>query len=971
MKNIICLLIMSIPFLHAQNFITSEQFAACSLPAQWSLKTEEGTYGFSIIKSSLMPSYDASCSIVYTQGNKSDNSAKKFSISTKEFDLFAYDQYSFSYGLKFTKTNPNSSLKLYAIIDGVSSLMQTFTSDVTQSGVVLITQNLSINTSGSNRKMKFTFEYAADGNDYNSLILIDNLSLYGPDNDDCSRAVAIQLDKPCLAGNNTGAFFTGPPAKCTGTYTQGLWYKFISNYSGFIKINTLAGFNDAVSVYEGTCPSLNDLACFNTDEYGFEGERNYIQVESGKTYYFRVARQYGYYGRDDVGDLCISVQKLDPTPPANDHCANSIPVLINSNCTIQQNISADFTNPVPSLNNKSRADVWYSFKATTTQSLEIISHADFADVLTIYKGNCNQLEEVKCEDLGGKMVLSNPVLNGDYFIQVSGYFSTVEGHLCLEVKTKSPDKPANEDCPTAKAINLNQVCQATSTINSIKSNIKPSCVVYSAPDVWYSFVAPAEKNVALIIESGFLYNWAVYSGTCTSLQEFACGKTPDPCSGFISLTGLVAGKTYYLQIIAAVNPLKASEGALCVRIDELSKTTPYTKLKLQLQVECLHGVLGKVNYLASGGTGQYKYEGPSSNDIFYPGTTAEAFIEDEAGCRDFDKVSIDCSPPAKCKNSTLDITLNSECLVDNIGRQTGEVILHINGKGGSGAYFIYGTQDGAKLKHGDSYQVIIIDSDSCYVIEEGKINCPPFDCSQSKLSATANYVCVDTLLKAILQIDIKGNLGNYNLTGNKTGDLLDQGQHFETVVIDEAGCSSSTSGDITCKFDSCAYSRPNLVVSYHCITDTLGNPTGKAIMNILAESHAGGILISGNQNGDTLNNLDHYTVQFSDAFGCTLSQSGDINCITVANHNVLNTKETNFHPNPANDQLIINIPQNKDTEIELTIFDSAGNLISKQKSNPISKQNTIILNIDKYPSGFLYVKMEGKQFFDIIRFIKI
>jgi len=66
---------------------------------------------------------------------------------------------------------------------------------------------------------------------------------------------------------------TGAAIKCTGTYYQGLWYKYTSNYSGYLKINTLASFNDAVSVFEGSCPSLTDINCFNTDEYGFEGER--------------------------------------------------------------------------------------------------------------------------------------------------------------------------------------------------------------------------------------------------------------------------------------------------------------------------------------------------------------------------------------------------------------------------------------------------------------------------------------------------------------------------------------------------------------------------------------------------------------------------------------------------------------------------------------------------------------------------
>lgn len=970
MKKIIILFFIGMHSLQSQNFITSEQFASCSLPDQWKSQITTGNFGFSIMKSSLLPQSDPTCSILYNQTDKNDNTAKNFSILSKEFNLFSYNQYNLNFGLRFIKTNANSTLKLFSIIDGTKSLIQNYTSDVLQNGIVLVIQNFTLQANEKNRRIQFLFEYAADGADYNSLILIDNLNLYGPDNDDCSRAVSLQMDQDCLSGNNTGAFFTGPPVKCPGNYAQSLWYKFNSNYTGYVKLNTRAEFNDAVSIFEGSCPSLNDIACLNNDEYGFEGEQSFLQVESGKNYFIRITKQFGYYGRDDANNVCIGIEKMDPAPPKHDHCSNSIVLQVNSNCLSEVNLTADFSAPVPSLNAKSRADVWYRFKPTSTQALEIKSQADFADVLTVYKGNCNQLEEVQCEDLGGTLLLANPVTNSDYFIQVSGYFSTIEGHLCLEVKTKSTIKPVNDDCPTAKAINLNETCQQNSTINSSKSTVKPSCVVYSASDVWYSFIAPAEKNIAITVESGFLYNWAVYSGKCSSLREIACGVTPDPCSDQIVLQGLQAGDVYYLQIIADVNPLRPSEGSLCVKIEELSRYTPITPVKLQLLYECLHGVLGKVNYQVEGGTSPYLYEGPSPNEIYFPGTVVEAFAEDANGCRDFDKLTIDCTPPSKCNSSSLDLEVTTECIFDQIGRQTGEVILRFNGKGGSGAYYFYGTPDGAKLKHGDEYQIVIIDTDSCYLIEEGRINCPPFDCSQSQLSIISNYICVDTLFKAILQIDVKGNLGNFVLSGNRNGDLLEQGQHYETQVIDEAGCVSIASGDVVCKFDSCAYSRPALRVDYTCLLDVNGNQTGRAILNVQASSYAGGIVIQGNKNGDTLNHLDYFSVHMLDAFGCAANQSGEINCI-ITDENSPATDLISFYPNPANDFLYIKLPDTNDPELKFSIHSASGILLDKFTRNTNSKENLKSISIDNYPSGLLYIKIEGKTFFDIIRFIKI
>ncbi len=971
MKNFIYIFYFAAQFLYAQNLIITEQFSNCTLPGNWSLNSESGNYNFTIAKSNLMPQSDATCSVIYSQLIRNDKSQKKFSITTNEFSLFSYEAYTLTYGLRFIKTNLNASLKLYTIIDGIKTLHQSYNSDVVQNPFVLVVQSSNISASAFNKKIQFQFEYTSDGDDYNTLILIDNLYLNGPDNDDCTRAVNLKLNANCLSGNNTGAFMSGPKILCSGNYSQALWYFYKSDFTGTLNIRTGATFNDAISIYEGTCPSLTDIQCFNNDEYGFTGERNYIQVANGKTYYFRVARQTGFYGRDDLSDLCIAISKEDPVYPSHDLCANSIPVVVNVPCTKASNIIADFSNPIPSLNNKSRADVWYNFKPTSTQDLIISSNADFADVITIYKGSCSQLEEVKCEDLGGKLVLSSPVIGLNYFIQVSGYFSTIEGHICLEVKTKSQDKPSNEDCLTSKAINLNSGCQSISTINSTKSNIKPSCVVYTAPDVWFSFIAPTEKNVAIHIESGFLYNWAVYSGICTNLQEFDCGKTPDPCSGFITLSGLTPGKVYYLQIISAVNPLKPSEGQLCVKIEELSKAVPFSKLNLDLQLECLHGVLGSINYLVSGGMGQYTYHGPGPSEIFYPGTLIEAFVEDETGCRDFKRITIDCKPPVKCKNSTLDLSINTECLKDSLGRQTGKVILHITGKGGTGAYYYYGTQDGSQLNHEDTYKVILIDSDSCYIIEEGRINCPPFDCNQSNLAVSADYICVDTLLKAILQVDVKGNLGNFTITGNKHGDLLDQGALYQVQVTDEAGCSSMTSGEIACKFDSCAYSRPELQVNYECLLDEKGQINGKAKLLIHAESKAGGIQIKGGNSGDTLNHLDNYLISMIDSFGCELFFSGTIYCNVVKNDQSKLNWKTIYYPNPANDKLTINLPEYFNQDVHLSLFTSTGSLLCKKMSYTLSKSHSLQINLEKITPGIYFIKLEGIDFYDIIRFVKI
>ncbi len=971
MRNIIVLFFAIATFnISAQNLITQEQFAACSLPGNWVLLKETGSYNFNITKSSIFPQSDATCSIVYQQLDKSDPALRKFSIVSQEYKLYSYDQYSLIFGLRYTRPTTNGSLKVYSIIDGKRTLLQTYSSDVYQNGQILINQTISLNGMSAVNKIQFSFDYESSGNDYNTLIVIDNISLSGPDNDDCSRAVPLILDKQCLAGNCQGALMTGPKPSCNGNFTQSMWYSFSSPYTGLVKIQTSAVFNDAISVFEGSCQNLKENSCYDNDLYGFEGEKNYFQAEAGKNYFIRVTKQISYYGREDIGDLCISITKASPKYPPHDLCTNSIPLSVGSNCTSGTNREALFEQSIPSLNQKSKADVWYRFTTTNNKTLEIVSHADFADVLTLYSGTCNQLHEVQCEDLGGKLILNNPSPNTSYYIQVSGYFSTIEGNLCVEIKEKESQKPVNDDCVQAKPIIVNQACSSVSSINSLPSAKKASCMVYATPDLWFSFVAPQEKDIALQINAGFLYNYAVYSGNCSNLTEEYCGKNPDPCDGNIILRGLVPGKTYFLQVASSSFPLKSSEADVCISIYELSKAPLFTPLSLVLNYECLHGVLGRVSYQASGGKGQYQYTGPDPNQILLPGSKVDAFITDEAGCRDFESVTIDCQTPSKCKGSNLDLLITSECIVDSIGRQTGEVILHYTGTGGSGAYFYYGTADNSRLKHGDDYQIILIDSDSCYIIEEGRINCPPFDCSQSRLKLEVSYTCVDTLLKAQLHVGVSGNLGNITLRGNQDGEFLDQGAPIQTSVEDQAGCKVEFTDEIKCKFDSCAYARPSLNVDYNCVIDTNGNRTGKAVLHISGNSFAGGLIIKGGKEGDTLSHNDSYEILLTDAFGCSLTKKGIVVCEPVINKDAQTSENLVVYPNPANDLLHIILPQSLIDAATVQIIPSSGLTGQSIKLNPKEPRKQIDLDLRGIPSGLYYIKIEGNSGYDIARFVK-
>lgn len=968
MKRNIFFLLFALTFpVFGQNPVSIENFSNCTLPLGWSQKSLLGSYGFNIQENKQMVIPDGRCMVGYEQLDRTDNARRKFQLVSPAFKIGGYDRYYVAFDMLYFKPVA-SNLNLYMNIGSGNVLVRTFPTefrDYTSIGVVLSIPSFVTQVS-------FVLDYESNSNDFGTKIAFDNFIL-SPDNNDCNRSITLKSNENCIPGHIAANISTQPvTVSCSGEYTNAVWYKYVADFTGLLEITGNSSYNNVLSVFEGTCNSLQSISCTNKDEFGFIGEQLELNVTVGKTYYLRFSRKINDFGAE-TGTHCVSIKPIPKNRlrPAHDLCSDKITVQVNGACVQASNLNARIESTLPSANLRSRADVWYSFVAVSNQVHEIVTQANFADVITVFKGSCTALQEVAVEDLGNTLSFT-PKAGTEYFVQISGYFATVEGQLCLQVKEKVSTKPLNDLCATATSLELNKNCTSILFENNNLSTVKPSCVVYSAPDVWYKFVAPVERSVALHIDAEFVYHWAIYGGACNALIERECGQAPDPCDGFIKVTDLTPGLTYYLQIIAATHPLKPGEGNLCVRIDELSKTPSFEKLNLNLSLDCLHGVLGKVSYDVQGGNGNYVYTGPQSTEVFYPGQKIEAFVEDSKGCRDFASLEVNCKSPSRCKNSTLDIELITTCLKDSIGRQTGEVSLNINGKGGSGAYYFYGTANGSFLKHGDVYKIIVIDSDSCYVIEEGKIYCPPFDCSQSALKIDLAYDCIDTLLRAKLKVDVSGQLGNFTLEGNKTDDLLETGQPFSVKVIDEAGCSQELKGIINCQFDSCAFSRPALDVGYICLRDEFNRTSGKAMLLVNGSSRAGGIKYVGNQPGDTLEHLQAYSVELVDAFGCGLLKSGVVDCVPLSTYESSNDIKILVQPNPTSNGVELNFQAvGQQNTADLQIMNISGQVLQSHKIGIRSGSNQIFVDLSALNSSVYLMRIANKDFTGVVKVIKI
>jgi hypothetical protein len=353
--------------------------------------------------------------------------------------------------------------------------------------------------------MRLAFLYD-DGNGWGWWAALDNIKLIGEGstNDLCEKAITLELDAPCTPGSNQGSVYTGPDA-CTPPGAGSLWYQYTAAGSQWVHLRTFAGYNDAVTIFTGDCTSPEVLTCTDYDAHGFTGEDLYFEATAGTTYFIRVHGQRAEFGVPR-GPHCIQLTNdgPPPPPPANDGCANALPLEVDGDCVAGNNYHATFEGPVPSRNNKAQADIWFRFTPEDGTTLRINSQADFADVLTVYRGSCGALEEVACNELGQELLLEAPEPSTAYYLQLSGFFATLEGTCCVKIEAAPTEPPSNLLCGTALELELGDDCTTVQPAGASFSGPLSSCALGQSDAVWYTFTAPGTGSVAFDLESDFV-----------------------------------------------------------------------------------------------------------------------------------------------------------------------------------------------------------------------------------------------------------------------------------------------------------------------------------------------------------------------------------------------------------------------------------------------------------------------------------
>ncbi|MBK9335464.1 MAG: T9SS type A sorting domain-containing protein [Lewinellaceae bacterium] len=487
-------------------------------------------------------------------------------------------------------------------------------------------------------QLRVVFEYN-DGATDGYWTGIDNVKVTGrgPALDFCSAAVPLLTDAPCVPADNSTALLNGPASSCADRAVGGLWFQWQADFTGIAKLTTRAEFNDVVSIFTGGCADPQELLCDNRDEHGFTGETTYFAAQAGTLYYVRVSGRKGGFG-EPRGQLCIGIERTDtyPARPVNDDCATAQILAVDNPCSTGNNRNAAMSPVVPTHNRLARADVWYYFVAPNLapgELLEMETNADFAHIVTLYRGTCNALTEMATNHHGG--VLQMPALTAGqtYFVQVAGVFATVEGNLCPRVRIVSPVPPANDDCLSAIPVSLNTSCVSGTNLGATFSGIRPACAVSVDRDVWFKFQAPAFGSVQISTGAAFEHTLAIWEGACNDLRQVFCATNPLPCNGYVTAGELNNGQTYYLQIASRNGAAGLGSGAVCLKIRDGALPSDYVPIGLEIAQLCVGVDSTKLLVTVSGGTPPYGFSAGTPGQIVPSGMPFGVVVQDAMGCQ--------------------------------------------------------------------------------------------------------------------------------------------------------------------------------------------------------------------------------------------------------------------------------------------------------------------------------------------------
>lgn len=792
------------------SLVLGETFSACSKPAGWTTEIVSGQldWSFGLVPSTSSAFYDGSSMdgscFAYFDDNAAGENAPPTTIRliSPWFSGTDYFTYTLTYDLILRFTG--EAISVYVENEsGAKSLL--FQSSGHVGGPFFPaykTQTYDLTPYRSDQ-LRIVFEYSDKGL-WGYWVGIDNVKVTGDGAafDFCAQARPLQTGQACTPATNQYALFDGPPATCTGRTVAGLWYRWTADFSGIARLSTGADFNDVVQLYSGDCTNLQPVLCDNRDEHGFTGENTYFEVETGTNYLIRISGQEEGYGVPR-GNLCPLIENVNayPAKPVNDDCQAAQPLVVDGPCVGGNNRNAGMSAQLPSLNLLARADVWYAFTAPSlaaSEQLSLNSNANFSDIMTVYQGTCNNLTEVAGNHKGGAIDLASLATGQTYYVQIAGTFATVEGDLCPVLKRSQGSSLANDNCLNALTVPVGGACIEAENRGATFSGLYPSCAVSVDRDIWFKFTA---TSGAAQINTGatFEHTLAVWEGSCASLKPIACFRNPLRCNGYVTVSELNPGQTYYVQIASWNGPAGLNAGDVCVKILDGHATPDFSPLGLEVLQPCVGMDTVQLFVSVSGGKKPYTFPAAAPGQILTSGSPFAVIVLDAMGCQvqQFDTVQACAS--SECNVKAVFALEHPACFGDSSG------VIQANMFGASGPlYFSWSnnvfTAQNSNLPAG-TYTLTVTETSGCVyrfeeqLVQPDAIQITP-DSIRQPFQGQSN---------GSLHVQVLGGTGVLGYTWFRNDTLLSTLEDLDSIpsglytlkVVDEEGCEQVFSYNLT------------------------------------------------------------------------------------------------------------------------------------------------------------------------------
>lgn len=272
-----------------------------------------------------------------------------------------------------------------------------------------------------------------------------NLCIWEPEipvNDNCESAIPVKVGESCDAKLFTNAYAatmpvsTIPEPSCGHFQGGDVWFKTTIPASGNLRVET-RNLNVpvplSVTMYTGSCSSLNEIFCIQLDEAWSFSDLSL----AGDSVYIRV---FSYNSEEGVEfEMCL--YSFDE--PINDNCADALEIEVSEECNFNTYSNALSTPesssvaPDPSCGFFRGSDVW--FKTVMPPSGNIrIENRNLAGVnahsMTVYSGSCGSMNEEFCTQLEEKFTFSSSDLAGqNIFLRVFTYNNEEGGpfEICM------------------------------------------------------------------------------------------------------------------------------------------------------------------------------------------------------------------------------------------------------------------------------------------------------------------------------------------------------------------------------------------------------------------------------------------------------------------------------------------------------------------------------------------------------------